>query len=120
MGSRFVSLYPISANVSVICIGNVLVVSMVDAEDASVGGAVFQTAYTIGAGLGTALSSLVVTGRLNAGASLHDAIKAAFGFTTAMAWCGELARYLQLTTVIIVVFVGLRRVGIAKSSGEKL
>ncbi len=61
---------------------------MVDRADQSVGGAIFSTSYTIGGGLGTALSSLVVTGRQNAGASLLDSLKAAFGFTAAMAWFG--------------------------------
>lgn len=100
----------------IICIGNVLVANMVDSENHSVGGAVFQTSYTIGGGLGTALSSLVITGRSNAGASLHESLKAAFGFTAGMAWSGELCQTIALTSVAIVVFIGLRKVDIARSS----
>jgi hypothetical protein len=73
------------------CIGNVLAANLVREDERSVGGAVFQTSYTIGGSLGTALSSLVISERTNITGSILSGTRSAFWMNAAATWFGELS-----------------------------
>lgn len=92
-----------------------LAANLVEEDERSVGGAVFQSSYTIGSSLGVALSSLVISERQATG--LLDGVRAAFWLNAAMTWFGEPQRG-RADAVTVIVFVGLRRVGIAKDVGK--
>lgn len=68
------------------CVGNVLVTNLVAQDEQSVGGALFQTSYTVGSALGNNLSSLVIEKvGINRGDLLHG-LRAASALNTAAAW----------------------------------
>ncbi|RSH80151.1 hypothetical protein EHS25_007256 [Saitozyma podzolica] len=90
------------------CIGNVLAANLVREDERSVGGAVFQTSYTIGGSLGTALSSLVISERTNVTGSILSGTRSAFWMNAAATWF-----------VSVIVLIGLRRLGIAKDAGRE-
>jgi hypothetical protein len=74
---------------STIAVGNVLTANLVEADDQSVGGGLFQTSYTIGSALGVSMSSLVIQGRQTATGSLLTGVRDAFWLNGAMAWFGK-------------------------------
>lgn len=74
---------------SIVCVGNVLVTNLVAQDEQSVGGALFQTSYTVGAALGNNLSSLVIERVGIDRGNLLQGLRAASGLNTAAAWISE-------------------------------
>lgn len=74
---------------SIVCVGNVLVTNLVAQDEQSVGGALFQTSYTVGFALGNNLSSLLIQRLGNDSGDLLHGLRAASGLNTACAWISE-------------------------------
>lgn len=92
-------------------------------DEQSVGGAIFQTSIQIGASLGTCLASLISTTRAEATGDLLRGLKDGFWILTAFAWLGKFLSTRDhklrcvsdtVSVVLIVVFIGLRKVGLAR------
>lgn len=75
----------------VVCVGNVLVTNLVAQDEQSVGGALFQTSYTVGSALGNNLSSLVIEKVGFNNDDLLRGLRAASGLNTAAAWISAFA-----------------------------
>lgn len=63
--------------------------NLVEQDEQSVAGALFQTSFQIGGALGISLSSLIVTERAKVTGSLLSALRGGFWFNAALAWIGE-------------------------------
>ncbi|ORX35315.1 major facilitator superfamily domain-containing protein [Kockovaella imperatae] len=87
----------------VVGVGSILISNLVDQDEQSVGGAVFQMFCQIGGALGVCLSSLVSTQRAKISGSLITGIRAASWLNTALSWM-----------VIVVTIIALRHVRLAK------
>jgi predicted MFS family arabinose efflux permease len=74
---------------SIVCVGNVLVTNLVAADEQSVGGALFQTSYTVGFALGNNLTSLVIQRLGNDTGDLLHGLRASSGLNTACAWISK-------------------------------
>jgi predicted MFS family arabinose efflux permease len=74
---------------SIVCVGNVLVTNLVASDEQSVGGALFQTSYTVGFALGNNLSSLVIQRLGNDSGKLLHGLRGASGLNTACAWISK-------------------------------
>lgn len=81
---------------SIVCVGNVLVTNLVEQDEQSVGGALFQTSYTVGAALGNNLSSLVIERVGIDSSNLLQGLRAASGLNTAAAWISRSLRCTRL------------------------
>ena len=76
---------------SIVCVGNVLVTNLVASDEQSVGGALFQTSYTVGFALGNNLSSLLIQRLGNDSGNLLHGLRASSGLNAACAWISELS-----------------------------
>ena len=74
---------------SIVCVGNVLVTNLVAQDEQSVGGALFQTSYTVGFALGNNLSSLLIERLGNSTGDLLHGLRASSGLNTACAWISQ-------------------------------
>jgi hypothetical protein len=66
-----------------------LVTNLVAEDEQSVGGALFQTSYTVGFALASNLSSLIIQKLGNDTGDLLHGLRAASGLNTACAWMSE-------------------------------
>jgi predicted MFS family arabinose efflux permease len=78
---------------SIVCVGNVLVTNLVASDEQSVGGALFQTSYTVGFALGNNLSSLLIQRLGNDSGNLLQGLRASSGLNAACAWISEFFSY---------------------------
>jgi hypothetical protein len=99
-----------------------LVTNLVAEDEQSVGGALFQTSYTVGFALASNLSSLIIQKLGNDTGDLLHGLRAASGLNTACAWMSEsfpLSSEMSLLTLVpVVAMIGLRGLGVASDAAK--
>ncbi|KAI9638984.1 major facilitator superfamily domain-containing protein [Dioszegia hungarica] len=88
-------------------LGNILMSNLVDQNELSVGGALFQTSGQVGGALGICLSSLISSEIAEQAGSVLAGVRAAFYFSAA---CGF--------AVSVIALLGFRNVKLAKDVGQ--